>query len=83
MLWNDCSIKSHFQFLNLHYTRICEDLVKGEKSKEEFDNLIHLINNQFVTFIKQELYGFNEEKSEAETNRQKEIRNEEIARLAN
>ena len=62
---------------------ICEELVKGEKSKDEFDNLIPLINNQFVTFIKQELYGFNEEKSEAETNRQKEIRNEEIARLAN
>jgi hypothetical protein len=46
-----------FPFLNWHFPRICEELVKGEKSKDEFDNLIPLINNQFVTFIKQELYG--------------------------
>jgi hypothetical protein len=56
-----CFLITFFHFL-IGTPRICEELVKGEKSKDEFDNLIPLINNQFVTFIKQNYMGLTRKK---------------------
>jgi hypothetical protein len=70
-----------YNFLNLHYLKACEELSQNKPYDKELVDYIPVINEQFIRYISQTIYGHSESKSKNMKDVATKKRNEKIASL--